>query len=146
MRAPALVANAVVCVLLLSGCAAKVGAPGGGVYPVDEDGEECSDGTARGKVYVTIDFADGRPSATPANCLVNKGGKVTLRTKENVTTKFEIEFAGQSAAGPNEPRKLGSQPGTNREKIRFDANNAEGTYKYTLYVNGVPLDPAIIIR
>lgn len=141
MRAAALTTNVAISALfLLSGCAQKTGD--------SDDGEACASSAKGNKVYITVTYDGGAPSVSPENCHVLKGTQVTLRTDPpGPKGAFDIEFKQESAAGPGEPKKLHSEQGnSNRQRIKFRADNAKGEYKYTIIANGIPVDPAIIIQ
>jgi hypothetical protein len=96
---------------------------------------------------ITITFdADGTPSASPDPCTVAKGTKITLQTNPGVDTTFDIAFQDQSPAGPQAPKHLSSKKEDSRQKVKLTADNAAATYQYSITVNGIPVDPAIIIQ
>jgi hypothetical protein len=86
------------------------------------------------------------PSASPEECKVTNGTQIVWRTAENVRGEFEIDFEGESVAGPAAPRKTRSRENHSRQKATLTTNNRVARYKYAIEANGKRLDPAVIIE
>lgn len=98
------------------------------------------------EVFVSVRFnGNGRPSVDPDECHVKQNEDIAWRTAEGDEVPFEIEFEGESPAGPNAPRRLPSGPDAGRQRVRLTAANRSGRYKYAIVANGIRVDPAIII-
>lgn len=133
--------------LFATGCARQSGPPGQ-TGEADEDGESCAAANHGNKVYIEVTYdGSGKPSVTPEECTVAKGSAIVWRTARDVDTVFEIDFEGESAAGPNAPRRTKSQQDNARQKLRMTADNAiDRRYKYAIEANGQRVDPAVIIK
>ena len=113
----------------------------------DEDGESCADATHGKKVHIDIAYdASGMPSASPDECTVKDGTVIVWRTAKDVKAAFDIDFEGESAAGPGAPKKTHSQESNARQKVTITAANKEARYKYAIEANGKRVDPAVIIQ
>ena len=128
--------------LTLAGCARQSG-PG----MADEDGESCAAANHGKKVFIDIAYdASGMPSANPDECAVTDGTVIIWRTAKDVKAAFDIDFEGESAAGPGAPKRTRSQESNARQKVTLTAANKDARYKYAIEANGKRVDPAVIIR
>ncbi|QSX77236.1 hypothetical protein [Agrilutibacter solisilvae] len=142
MRAATLVI-AVPLLAMLAACARQPSPPG----LAEEDGESCAVPAHGKKVYIDVAYdGSGRPSVTPDECEVDNGTAIVWRTAKDVKGAFEIEFEGESAAGPGAPKRVRSEEKDARQKAQVTSENKVARYKYAIEANGHRVDPAIIIR
>jgi hypothetical protein len=98
-------------------------------------------------MFIDVAFApNGRPSVTPDECRVSNGTEIVWRTAPDVDVPFEIDFEDESVAGRDAPRKVRSDPGDSRQKVRLTSDNESKRYKYAIEANGKRVDPAVIIE
>lgn len=112
----------------------------------DEDGVHCGSDARAKAVYVLIDYNNGVPAPSPAECMVRPGTKVTWMSETNGATEFEIMFKkaipGEDASG----KDLKSRMRGGRQKAWMVANQSVGRHDYGIKANGHDIDPAIIIK
>ena len=127
----------------LAGCARQPSPPG----LAEEDGESCAMPAHGKKVFIDVAYdGSGRPSVTPDECEVDNGTAIVWRTAKDVKVSFEIDFEGESAAGPGAPKRVRSEENNARQKAHVTSANKVARYKYAIEANGQRVDPAIIIR
>lgn len=117
--------------LLLTGC------------PNDPDGVTCAQSAGAGRVRIDIPSYQEGPKG---DCEVDRGTVVTWRAPEGEPWSFEVEFVGAGPGGPGSPRTYTSRDRGDRQALSIEAAGPSGTYPYLVVVDGVELDPAIIIR
>lgn len=121
--------------------------PPGTTGEADVDGESCAMPDHGKKTYIDVAYdGSGRPTVTPENCEVENGTEIVWRTAEDVNVSFDIDFEGESAAGPNAPKRSKSAESNKRQKVKLTSNNKIARYKYAIEANGQRVDPAIIIK
>lgn len=96
--------------------------------------------------FINVTIGPNGPTVDPDRCEVDAEDKVLLRTGEGVEVPFAIDFDGPSPAGPHANPHQDSKKEHARQVVKLDIDNVAGVYKYTITANGIPLDPAIIIR
>ena len=132
--------------LSLTACTRPAGPPGQ-AGEADEDGESCAMPDHGKKVYIDVTYdGSGRPSVTPDSCEVDNGTDIVWRTAQDVIVAFDIDFEGESAAGPDAPKRTKSAESNKRQKVKLTSNNKVARYKYAIEANGHRVDPAIIIK
>lgn len=146
----ALVAIAVV--MSAAGCggtdktASSAEAPG---LAPDPDGILCPDNPKGPKavaVYIDIAYAlDGTPSASPDQCYVDAGTRITWRDPPDKTTAFNVIFSSAPPTAEGAAH-LSAMSAAGRYKVTITTYGSAGSYKYGLQANGKTVDPAIIIR
>ena len=121
--------------------------PPGQTGEADVDGESCAMPDHGKKTFIEVTYdGNGRPSVTPDTCEVENGTEIVWRTAKDVKVSFDIDFEGESAAGPQAPKRNKSQESDARQKVRLTSNNKVARYKYAIEANGQRVDPAIIIK
>jgi hypothetical protein len=132
--------------LSLTACKRPATAPGT-AGEADVDGESCAMPDHGKKTYIDVAYdGNGRPSVTPETCEVDNGTQIVWRTAKDVKVSFDIDFEGESAAGPSAPKRTKSQESDARQKVSLASDNKAARYKYAIEANGQRVDPAIIIR
>lgn len=116
--------------LLLSGCE-------------DPDGVTCAQSAGAGKVRIDIPSYQEGPKG---DCEVDRGTVVTWRAATGEPRPFGVQFIGAGPGGPGSPRTYSSRDRGDRQAVSIEAAGPPGTYPYVIVVDGVELDPAIIIR
>lgn len=110
------------------------------------DGAKCGTSSS-GPVYIDIDYAgNGTPVAVQDPCTVAPGTDITWRGPDGSLIPFEIVFAGASPAWHDERPSLMSIAVEKRYKVKIQASDKPGRYKYGIKANGKEIDPVIIIR
>lgn len=103
-------------------------------------------GTQTGTQPVTIRVMVGAtPKADPDTCKVDQGTVITWVAEP--PAEFTLEFGKSgSPGGASAPTKITAKPMGGTFKAVVPALGKAETYPYVIRVNGVAVDPAIIIR
>lgn len=128
----------------LSGCAT---AP----YPdsdaeADADGVPCGQSRGESRVRIVIAFKGDYGTPDTDRCEVDEGTLITWRGEAGSRQAFAVVFERASPAGRDQPLKTRSSDVDGVQKLEIAAAGAPAHYPYRIVVNGVAVDPAIIIR
>jgi len=107
------------------------------------DGVPCAQSAGAERVWIDIPSYQEGPKD---DCEVDQGTTIVWRGPPEEEDPFALEFTGPSPGGPGSQREYTSRDRGDRHTVTIDASGPPGPYPYAIKVDGVVLDPAIIIR
>ena len=109
----------------------------------DPDGVPCAQSAGAKRVWIDIPSYQEGPKY---DCEVDPGTTIVWRAPPEEPRPFSLEFRGPRPGGPGSPRVYASGNRGDRQAASIEATGPSGVYPYVITVEGVELDPAIIIR
>ena len=109
----------------------------------DPDGVTCAYSQGARAVRIDIESYQHGPKG---DCTVDRGTRITWRAPPGEPRPFTLEFTDGSPDGLRSRPVHSSRDRGDRQALVLDATGAPGTYPYLIKVDGVAIDPAIIIR
>lgn len=109
----------------------------------DPDGVTCAHSQGARAVRIDIESYQHGPKG---DCTVDRGTRITWRAPPGEPRPFTLEFTRGSPDGTRTRPVHPSRDRGDRQALVLDATGAPGAYPYLVKVDGVEIDPAIIIR